>query len=316
MRGIPWFNFPAFDRATELLRAAGHQVCNPAERDRDKHGDRVNNSPTGDLADLDPDLKFDLRETLAWDLAWIAEHADGIAVLPGWENSKGANAEVALARALGLLVAPVEDYLSPVIVNEPRQEHKPEMPSMADFDALVGTFGSAPATDYAGALRVEPEQVTGAKRNGRLSRRIEVPLDERSARVEEPVDVRLHDVSLLEKLQPIQTGEVRTVSVTGGEKGMKVQRYDLLPNGPLAQLATLYGRGAEKYAERNWERGYEWSKSFAAAERHLRAHWAGEDIDPEMGVPHVICAAWHCFAMAQFLSDPGRYGQFDDRPKE
>jgi hypothetical protein len=42
MRGIPEFNFPAFNAAAAKLRAAGHHVFNPAERDNERHG----NGPT------------------------------------------------------------------------------------------------------------------------------------------------------------------------------------------------------------------------------------------------------------------------------
>ena len=106
--------------------------------------------------------------------------------------------------------------------------------------------------------------------------------------------------------------EIRSVSATGGEKGVKAQRYDLIPAGALALLAQLYGRGAEKYAERNWERGYEWSKSFAALNRHLWAFWRGEDIDAETGIPHITCVAWHAFALAEFRDT---HPEFDDRPR-
>ena len=105
--------------------------------------------------------------------------------------------------------------------------------------------------------------------------------------------------------------EDRTVSATGGEKGTKPQRYDLIPPGPLAQLAELYGRGAEKYAVRNWERGYEWSKSFAALNRHLWLFWSGEDNDSETGLPHLASVAWHAFALLEFTQ---RYPEYDDRP--
>lgn len=104
--------------------------------------------------------------------------------------------------------------------------------------------------------------------------------------------------------------EKRMTSATGGQKGSKQERYDLIPIEPLRMLATLYGRGAEKYDDDNWRRGYEWKYSYAAAQRHLNQFWGGEDIDEEMGLPHVIAAAWHCLALAQFMID---HPDFDSR---
>lgn len=88
---------------------------------------------------------------------------------------------------------------------------------------------------------------------------------------------------------------------TGGEKGTKLARFDLVPVRPLTMLAEHYGRGATKYADRNWERGYNWSLSYAAAQRHMNQFWGGEDLDPETGTPHVLCAAWHMFSLAEFM---------------
>jgi hypothetical protein len=73
--------------------------------------------------------------------------------------------------------------------------------------------------------------------------------------------------------------EIRTVSSTGGQKGTKLQRFDLVPIGPLTRLAEHYGRGALKYSDHNWRKGYEWSKSYAALLRHLTAWWNGEEYD-------------------------------------
>lgn len=87
MRGIPHLNFPAFHRAAKDLRAQGHEVFNPAERNEREHGKKVA-----------------LREALAEDAEWICLHAEAIALLPGWEHSKGANAEKALAEAFSLQV--------------------------------------------------------------------------------------------------------------------------------------------------------------------------------------------------------------------
>lgn len=104
--------------------------------------------------------------------------------------------------------------------------------------------------------------------------------------------------------------EVRTTSSTGGQKGVKASRYDLIPIPALDLLARLYGRGAEKYEEHNWRKGYEWSKSYASAMRHMTLFWDGEDIDEEMGLPHVICAAFHMFTLATFMIE---HPEFDDR---
>src|SRR5262245_1442131 len=37
-------------------------------------------------------------------------------------------------------------------------------------------------------------------------------------------------------------------------------RFDLMPVRPLIKIALLFGMGAAKYDERNWERGMAWSK--------------------------------------------------------
>jgi len=105
MRGIPEFNFPAFATATADLRAQGHMVFSPAERDNRVHGcDISKGNLTGDENKAMIDHGFILRLALAADLDFICTTADAIALLPGWENSKGAQAEYATAVALGLRI--------------------------------------------------------------------------------------------------------------------------------------------------------------------------------------------------------------------
>lgn len=98
---------------------------------------------------------------------------------------------------------------------------------------------------------------------------------------------------------------------TGGKKGRKLARFDLLPAGPLFELAKHYGRGSRKYEDRNWEKGYDWSLSFGAMMRHAWAFWNGEDIDPETGSPHLAAVAWHAFTLMQFSE---QHPELDDRP--
>jgi len=102
MRGIPSFNFPAFDYAADKLRAKGHEVFSPSDRDRTVYGEKLEQNAAGSEDEAASNVGFSLREALAADCAWICGHAEAIALLPGWEKSTGANAENALAVALGL----------------------------------------------------------------------------------------------------------------------------------------------------------------------------------------------------------------------
>lgn len=97
MSGVPHFNFPTFHAAAAKLREQGYEVFNPAETDNEA----VKLNATGCEVEA-AKHGFSRRRALAEDTQWIALHADAIALLPGWEASKGARAELALAQALGL----------------------------------------------------------------------------------------------------------------------------------------------------------------------------------------------------------------------
>jgi hypothetical protein len=115
--------------------------------------------------------------------------------------------------------------------------------------------------------------------------------------------------------------EVRTTSVTGGQKGVKAERVDLIPIGPLLEVARLYGKGAEKYDSHNWRKGYEWSKSYASLQRHAMAFWSGQDHDehepdcpPECTTHteahHMASVIFHALALIEFGDT---HPEFDDR---
>lgn len=97
---------------------------------------------------------------------------------------------------------------------------------------------------------------------------------------------------------------------TGGEKGQKLARFDLIPPDAEWALAEHYGRNIGKYAERNWERGTNYSLNYAAAKRHLTQFWMGEE-DDEDGCSHLMAVAWHAFALYTFLTT---HPELDDRP--
>lgn len=105
MRGIAEFNFPAFHAAAAQLREDGHEVFNPAEKDNERHGTDISKgNAAGDETLATAQHGFNLREALGDDLRWICAEADAIALLPGWQNSKGAKAEYCTAVALGLRI--------------------------------------------------------------------------------------------------------------------------------------------------------------------------------------------------------------------
>lgn len=91
MTGFEDFNFPAFNKMAADLRARGYVVENPAE-----HG-------VVDVADW--------ADYMAYDLTRLGLCGQ-VAVLPGWQNSKGARLEVHIARELGMKVVNAHDLVS------------------------------------------------------------------------------------------------------------------------------------------------------------------------------------------------------------
>lgn len=103
MRDRPFFNFPTFHHVTARLRDEGHIVFNPAERDNILHGTDISaGNETGCMEQVAREHGFDLREALRADIDWICDHAEAVYLLPGWQSSKGATAEKAVAEALSL----------------------------------------------------------------------------------------------------------------------------------------------------------------------------------------------------------------------
>lgn len=111
MTGYKDFNFPAFMAAAQMLRDLGHTVFNPAERDLERDGPEFSKSETGDVHEAEA-KGFDRRVAIMDDLTYIIQEAEAIALLPGWQASKGANAELWTARFLDLEILqlmPAED---------------------------------------------------------------------------------------------------------------------------------------------------------------------------------------------------------------
>lgn len=98
---------------------------------------------------------------------------------------------------------------------------------------------------------------------------------------------------------------------TGGRKGVKLTQIGALDPVALMTLGRVAGMGANKYAAFNYLAGFDYSKAYNAMMRHANLFWAGEDCDPESGLPHIAHAAWMAMALLSFhLRGIGN----DDRP--
>lgn len=99
--------------------------------------------------------------------------------------------------------------------------------------------------------------------------------------------------------------------LTGGMKEQNDIRFDLLPQEAMWEVARLYGLGAKKYAAHNWRKGYDWSNSYAALQRHAARFWSGESMD-EGGFHHLSAVVFHALALMTFEQE---HPELDDRFK-
>ncbi|ATF84580.1 DUF4406 domain-containing protein [Burkholderia gladioli] len=83
MTGYAELNFPTFHAEAARLRGLGFAIVNPAE---------INADTTAEWLDC---MRADIKQLV---------DCDGIALLAGWEQSRGASLEHAVARGLGLRV--------------------------------------------------------------------------------------------------------------------------------------------------------------------------------------------------------------------
>ena len=94
-------------------------------------------------------------------------------------------------------------------------------------------------------------------------------------------------------------------------------RFELLPAGPLTELAKVYSAGARKYSDHQWRGGLRTTRLFGAALRHAFAWLGGETRNPgpgqEAGLHHLAQAAWNLLAIVEMeVTHP----ELDDRYKE
>lgn len=91
MTGYPLLNFPAFEDAARRLRALGVEVVNPAE--------------------LNPDPGAEWVDCMRVDIKALCD-CGSIAMLRGWQASRGARLEHQIATALGFDVWDVDALIA------------------------------------------------------------------------------------------------------------------------------------------------------------------------------------------------------------
>jgi hypothetical protein len=268
MSGLPNFNIKAFDALAVRLRNLGHEVVSPAELD-DPAFRSACMATEGRIDELRALCERDDIEPATWgdllarDVKLLADDGvRGIVVLDGWERSRGALLELFVGRLCNLPIFVLDhDTLRPVALDKILSAHKN-------------------AAGY-----IHPLNTT-----------LYHPIGEGS-----PKDPK--DWVLLDTAESVQAdAETRVVDPdTGGEKGLKDEvEGDICPKA-LIQVARVCGFGRKKYSRANYLKGYAWSSSYDAMQRHLKAFWAGEEINDESGIHHLAHGAWHALALLAFV---------------
>lgn len=78
----------------------------------------------------------------------------------------------------------------------------------------------------------------------------------------------------------------------------------------LERGSVKYDGGSEEVFKNNWRQGMRWGRLFAAAQRHLMAFWAGEEVDEELGLSHLSAATFNLMALHY---NARRHRNLDDR---
>lgn len=92
-------------------------------------------------------------------------------------------------------------------------------------------------------------------------------------------------------------------------------RWDLMPMDALDEVAKVFTGGANKYDDRNWEKGIKYGRIYAAMLRHLSQFWQGKTINKDDFNLHHLAHAVCCGLMLlHYELNDVEYVDFDDRP--
>lgn len=330
MRGHDLWNFPAFDRWSQALVDAGWHVHSPADMDRALGLDENDYPVLPDWFQIESTLMRDFDRILSCaHIEHDAENGYGaIILLPGFEHSTGAHAELHVARNVGIHVhlAVEDEDGTPLCI--------PELTTDEIDDILAN--GPGPLPDLKQTTPTCPidsfpvNQLVGDSDAGWSAHTLEVvrptvrtdfyAADIAGAgRTGEPSvgDWKLWTGPIevigrhVDSVGNPLSGEVRITSETGGQKGTKPEQLGAIDPVALQYLGRVAAMGADKYSRFNYLKAYPWSLSVDALLRHLCLFLAGEDLDSESGLPHTAHVTWHGACLTSFLV---RGIGEDDRP--
>lgn len=104
MTGLPNFNYPAFERAETLLNQLGFETESPHHNGENGEQER-----------------FAYEEFIRMGLKQLLQ-CNGVALLDGWERSRGVAIELYVARAIKIPCNPVERWVGDELMPKHRRD--------------------------------------------------------------------------------------------------------------------------------------------------------------------------------------------------
>ena len=296
MRGHKHYNFDAFERAERWLKNQGYEVVNPTTLDIQRGFDPRTLPDDHDWKSI-PD-GFDLKACIQDDIKNIVD-CQIMAMLPGWENSKGAQAEKAVAEWLGISVIAIHGvprgWDDERIAEEILDLEFPRLPPFRE--KTVDPFPANPnlliPKEVCNWFREEmkqrspvPNQLTGE------TTKHDNILGEFLAQV-----VSQHTENMLPESVPNPKSLSEKPTNPKDAIGSDKLPLHLFPTTALAYGTLAMLNGALKYGRSNFRAvGVRASIYYDACFRHMMAWFEGEELDPDDGVPH-LGAALACIAI-------------------
>ena len=107
--------------------------------------------------------------------------------------------------------------------------------------------------------------------------------------------------------------DVETI-IAGIKHDTEKVRLDLVPYDAVTAIAEVLTFGANKYGERNWEKGINYNRLFRALMGHMWDWWRGAGPDAETGLSHLAHAG--CCILFLLAYEARNMTHLDNRPRQ